>query len=371
MLHITEELPMPRVRPSLIALLGLLCLISGLVMLTFGFAQSTPPSIPAPSGLLAATFAPVLEPRPAAVSQTLDGITLSVQPRYADLNRVTLNCTVSGPPRTYPYGLFLEDFDWARLSANGVDMPSLDYGNMGSGDCGALIPSEGPVSEGAGEGVLHYDASSLKTVSDTLSLHIILPLKMDNRPFIPPVPVPTNLPGTNPPTATSAPPTEIPPPNKALTFTIELNTPIDRRCRVAQVNKTIEAADVKITLDYVSVTASETRLHIRFGGNRQVIDDGYDYAWGSLRPGADAGPIQLISECGISGTGGTDGCAFSYLGPSLLDIASNQWTIRIDELTGSAAPPPPTISGPWTYTFTIPPQSLCSSVPAPVGTHTP
>jgi hypothetical protein len=38
----------------------------------------------------AAVLGPALEPRPSAVSKTVDGITIVVQPRYADLRRVVL-----------------------------------------------------------------------------------------------------------------------------------------------------------------------------------------------------------------------------------------------------------------------------------------
>jgi hypothetical protein len=155
-----------------------------------------------------------------------------------------------------------------------------------------------------------------------------------------------------------------------LTFTFDLNMLVERRCQVAQVNETADASDVRMILGYVSVTASETRFDVSFVGTKKdaIINEFSTWsAHGSLRPGASANAIDVWSDCAISD------CAFSYVGSSLLEKNTDQWTLTIDDLISSEvmAISHPEVKDSWTFHFTMPPASICTSVPAPVGTKTP
>ncbi len=348
----------------------MMCLAVGAAVLISGLNTSAPPQ-PKATLTLTPTVVPtaarhqsnaldhVFDPRLPVVSQTLNGITLRVQTRNADLNRIILNCTVDGPPQTYPYSLGLNYINWAHLVANGQDLPSLDFGDIYLGGCsGQNMPGEFPSHYPT---TLNYDTSLLNITSDTLALHLIAPIFVDNQPSLPPVPVPTNVPGV--PTPTSAPPTQIPPPNTVLTYTLDFSVPIDKRCRVATINHTVEASGIKMELHYVSVTASETRFQVGYLGDDVSFRP---VASASLYPGPSVKPIEIQSESNVSSE-----YRFSNLQQSLLDIKSTDWTITVDNLLDDSAPPMPPTNGPWTFHFTMPLASICASVPAPVGTTTP
>jgi hypothetical protein len=221
------------------------------------------------------------------------------------------------------------------------------------------------------EGYLVYDTSVLGGVPDTLTMHLTLPMVIDNASFVPPVFVPT-VPAVTavPGMYHTATPVSTPPPNKSLTFNFDLTTQVDRRCRSAQVNDTVETANVKMTLNYVSVTASETRFDLSYEGidpNSGVINHGRWYIFGALYTDISAPPINITFECTAGNCRGPIDVA-----PSLLEEPERTWTLTVNYVSSTYdTSSSPQVSGPWQFRFDMPTKSGCTAVPTPVGTKSP
>ncbi|MGA7732389.1 MAG: hypothetical protein WCD37_14105 [Chloroflexia bacterium] len=378
---------MRRFDPTLITILILLVLACGLVT-SFLFVShlvsrndipQTPsttsptlnPILYFPTPLPVATL-PSLSPDPPAVSSTQDGITITVRPRYVDPNTLVLTYTVNGPTHSYPYSV--DDFtpDYFRqprlITDDGTELPLTNDSRYISW---FFPPSE---AYPYGEGTQVYDTSVLGTLSETIHLHYYLPLYLNNTPYWQPIPPPyaTANPGVHNTPTPIPPPTQIPPPSKPLTYTFDLITPVDRRCRLVQSPVTVEKSGVQATLNYVLVTATEARFSITYSGTVQDMPINSSWAsTGTLDTGQGTPQIQLWDDCSLGYCGNFTG--FRYRDQSLLNTPAGQWLLRVDKLNGTSGKTGgfPEVPGPWVFNIDMPTQSVCMSVPTPVGTKTP
>ncbi|HET9495309.1 MAG TPA: hypothetical protein VFR15_13855 [Chloroflexia bacterium] len=320
-----------------------------------------PPFTPAPT----ATF-------PAdniAVSQTVEGITISVAPLHADAHRVVLVARVQGPAKPYDRAF---DLAWVArgkdympsLSANGKDLPWVQGGSV-------IIPPAG--EPGDGQSVLAFDASGLEIGADTtgtvqiLSLHLSLPVYEDNEPDEyrpwPPGPVVTRAAGaTEVPTPTQLAPASRPA-SRLLPFEFSFQVPFDSERIVLQPEQTVEQNGLSITVRQVDITASEALITLHYAAlNRGAI--------GGVNPGVSAGltvpsestgeVFTLVSDPDgfMFGTETEGDIVFSYTEPSLLrktpvDIALSvsAWKMSASRIGGVPEPSP---IFDWTFRFTVP-----------------
>ena len=368
--------------PTLIGLSILAMLAAGLVASFIAFstmvsqddARLYPPSpavpVPVPvSTSSPAATGPILDPRPPAVSQTLDDITIRVQPRYADSHRIVLTYSISGPIQSYPYQVGLDTLpgNWPRLILDdGTELqPDHDGAIEGQyfvwlslpSDSGALVPTPN-------EGLLTYDTSVLGNPPDTLTLRLTMPIAVNNTPYAYPIPIPTGKPGI--PNTPTIGPTTIngPPPNKTLNYSFDLTTQVDKRCRLARPGTTVEKAGVRITLNYVSITASETRLNLSYAGtfnNNTVNNSSSWHAAGTMDTGPGTPQIPLWNNCDLRNCGSFTG--FRYRAQSLLDTPESQWLLKVDTLANDSASL--FINGPWVFKFDMPANASCTARPTP------
>ena len=370
---------MRRVDSTLIALVLLFLVAAGLVSCFFLFTMTldslrepnAPPTyVSGPSMVppfIPTAVSPALDPRPSAVSQTLEGITVNVQPRYADPSSVVLTFTVSGPVQPYPYGIGLAMYDQSHrlVLDEDIRLPLKPESRF-------ILWQMGPSGITNGnEGYLVYDTSVLNGVPETLTMHLTLPMVIDNASFVPPVFVPTAAAVTAAPgTYHTATPVSTPPPNKTLTFNFDLATQVDRRCRVAQVNETVQTANVKMTLNYVSITGSEMRFELSYVGgdpNAGFVYQGGGTISGALFTDTGAPPINILFVCEAGRCSGPIDIA-----PSLLDEPEKTWTLTVNYLSSSyGSVSGPQLAGPWQFRFDMPSKAGCTAVPTPVGTKTP
>jgi hypothetical protein len=371
---------MRRIDPTLIGLSILAMLAAGLVASFLVFssivsqddARLYPPSPAVPVPVPISTYppaatGPVLDPRPPAVSQTLDDITIRVQPRYADSHRVVLTYTISGPMQSYPYQVGLDSLpgNWPRLILDdGTELqPDRDGTPEDQYFAWLSVPSGAP-SPWPNDGLLAYDTSALSNPHDTLTMRLTMPIAVNNTPYLYPSPIATGIPGV--PNTPTIGPTTIngPPPNKTLNYTFDLTTQVDKRCRLAQPGTTVEKAGVRITLNYVSITASETRLNLSYAGtfnNNTVSNSSSWHAAGTMDTGPGTPQIPLWNNCDLRNCGSFTG--LRYRGQSLLDTPESQWLLKVDTLANDSAGL--FINGPWVFKFDMPANASCTARPTP------
>lgn len=324
------------------------------------------PVIPQPFATSpAAIFGPAFDPLPSAVTQTIDGITLSVRPRYADLHRVVLTYTISGPTQPYPYEVGLDIGIQPTLALDGTAIPPFvglgfygpPYRPWLSLPSGEVTPNEGGIS---------FDMSTLASLPPTITLHLTMPILVNNTPYIPSDPVPTLAPGAQ---STPTPLNTVGLPlNKSLLFKLDLTTRTDNLCRIAQPAATTNKSGVTMTLDAVSITASETRLYVSFSGiyNNKTINNftttGSGGGWtasGTMDTGPNTAQLSLWEACESITCPPFTG--FHYREQSLIDAPESQWLLKVDNLydeQGSTA-----IPGPWVLKFDMPAATVCASLP--------
>lgn len=331
---------------------GAIAAVFGLGLIVLGIRlTSAPPAPPTPlTPVIVGEPLPTLPPQP--IRQTIQGYTATLVPIYADANRITFTYMVDGPRRAYPYGVGVGNYGdpTPRLVArDGTDFPwrqvVSDFGLPGEFDyaTGQLVTHPAR---------LIFDGAPGPATTTTLPLHLDLPLRLSDATYFPPEPTAV--------TPIRVTPTTRPPPETfILPFAFDVVVPFDPRRREATPNQTVITSGIAITLERAIVTASETRLVLRYasvGEDTGLWEVGM--ADGSLTPGVGTIPFGV----GNPGSGFTsiepcdpDGrCAADYAAASLLNRPPN-WTLRLDHLSSSAAPAPPPVPGPWIFTFTVPP----------------
>jgi len=274
------------------------------------------------------------------LSQTVDGVTVTLEQAYADANRIVIGCTKDpdGQRRYSARHLTLTD-------AAGTVFPwTHGYGVIGGADIFKVSLPPGEKAD-----VFVFDAAAVTGAPKELDLRLVMELEEIVLPPDAPEPPPT--PGSPP----AEPPDSIvvevlqPLPVGAIVgpFTFDFSVPFIPG-RTVEVHQTVKAAGVAITLEEVVVTPSETRATLCFdppdGGNKK---------WLVITPGSG----QDLS-CGdvsqLSGTGEECHCV-TYLGA--LAGRSGTWTLTVTELVGFDLAPPyeqTRLAGPWVFHFRVP-----------------
>jgi hypothetical protein len=268
------------------------------------------------------------------LSQTVDGVTVTLERAYADANRIVVGFTIKDPngQRYDPYHhLTLTDM------AGTVFSGTIGFGVTGQSD---ILQVSLPPGEGAN--VICFDAASVEGAPAELDLRLVMEV-VEALP----------LDAFEPPPTSDSPPAE--PPmvvveEEAIVgpFTFDFSVPFIPG-RVAEVNQTIEAAGVAVRLERVVVTPSETRAYLRFDS-----PGGAEMHWTPMAmlqaPGEDG-----KSHTGYVGSYGPASYQYGFLA-SLYD-QQGEWTLTVTELVGSDLTRPGEqtwLAGPWVFRFRVP-----------------
>jgi hypothetical protein len=288
------------------------------------------------------------------VTQTIEDVTVSVQPLSADANRVVILVNTVSPSRPYRNAVSLGWNGDANASLPVLSSGGVSLQNIQSWTGGKVFESNEPVRD---EQVLYFNASNMATsgspISTTVPLSLSLPVYLNNDP--PPLlPNATTVPVVGTPLPT-------PLPSHLLSFTFQLLAPFSSDRVLVPVGQTVENSDVEFTLDRVDVTASETRLYLHFKPvNPQAPM--YEFNWATsaeLRSESDSKPEDINLQPGLDGDASCNNdsiCVFSYSSSSLLRTTPTSY-----RLTVSVWPPTAPCCGgemkplgTWVFHFTVP-----------------
>ena len=276
------------------------------------------------------------------LSQTVDGVTVTLERAYADANRTVMGFTIKGPN-----GERFEARHLTLTDAAGTVFPPWTsvYGVTGRSD---ILKVSLPPGEGAY--VVAFDAATVEGAPAELDLRLV----MEAGELV----LPPDAPSPSPTLAGSpAEPPEpmvvelLPMPEGAIVgpFTFDFSVPFIPG-RSVEVHQTVKAAGVAITLEEVVVTPSETQATLCFdppdGGSKEWLlitaGDGQDLSGGA------------VSQ--LSGTGEECHRVIS-LGAGALAGRSGTSTLTVSELVGFDLAQPyeqTRLAGPWVFRFRVP-----------------
>ncbi len=274
------------------------------------------------------------------LSQTVNGVTVTLERAYADANRIVLGLTIKDP-----HGQRYDVHRFTLTDAAGTVFPqTTGFGAAGQSDIfGIQLPP------GEEAHVLCFDAAAVEGAPAELDLR----LAVEVRELV----LPTDTPGPSITSAGSpAEPAEPmvvelePLPQGAVvgTFTFDFSVPFVAG-RVAEVNQTVEAAGVAVRLERVVVTPSETRVYLRFDPPGEV-ETGWTAIVRLKAPGdvrsrsrfyavADDAPVHV----------------YGFLAP--LYDRRGEWKLTVAELVGTELMSPYNdvrLTGPWVFRFHVP-----------------
>jgi hypothetical protein len=280
------------------------------------------------------------------LSQTVDGVTVTLERAYADANRVVIGFTVSGPEgqRYDPYRVTL-------TSAEGTVFPlTTGMGATGQSD---VLGVDLPAGEGAY--VMSFDAA---VEGEPPALDLRLAVRVE-RTTLPPD-------ATSPFLTSARPPAE--PPDSAVVeleplptpdegaivgpFTFDFSVPFNPGHSV-EVQQTAEAAGVTVRLERVVVTPSETRAILCF-----EPPAGADTVW-TLIAALNVGDGRNLFGGVVDpiGEAGKEDCHRVIYPYSLAD-RPGLWTLTVTELVGTDLSKQPSedirLAGPWVFRFRVP-----------------
>ena len=274
------------------------------------------------------------------LSQTVDGVTVTLERAYADANRIVVGFTIKDPhgQRYDAHHLTLTD------AAGTVFSGTLGYGVTGQSD---ILKVSLPPGEGAY--VLAFDAAPVEGTPAELDLRLemevaeALPLDAFE---LPPTP---DSPPAEPPDSMVV--EALPAPEEAIVgpFTFDFSVPFIPG-RVAEVNQTVEAAGVAVRLERVVVTPSETRAYLHFDS-----PGGAEMRWIPIAMLKAPGDEESQSYFAYSANDDPPIHRYGFLAP--LYERRGEWTLTVTELVGSdlARPGEQTrLAGPWVFHFRVP-----------------
>jgi hypothetical protein len=300
------------------------------------------------------------------LSQTVDGVTVTLERVYADANRIVVGFTIKSPN-----GQRYEARHLTLTDAAGTVFPgTLGYGVTGQSD---ILDVSLPPGEGAY--VLAFDAAAVEGAPEELALRLV----MDVEELV----LPPDAPGPSPTLAgTPAEPPEPmvvelePMPVGAIVgpLTFDFSVPFIPG-RTVEVQQTVEAVGIAVMLERIVVTPSETRAFLCFeppdGDSKEwtpivTLDagDGQDLSGisrqfsgtcyvlsGTLQFKAD-GSVTTVNE-----TGEEDCYCYGYGFLAPLYDQRGEWTLTVTELVGFDLAPPyeqTRLAGPWVFRFHVP-----------------
>jgi len=131
--------------------------------------------------------------------------------------------------------------------------------------------------------------------------------------------------------------------------------------RVAEVNQTVTAGGVPVTIERVVVSPSEARVYFRFPTTGTIRPEN----WTPVTHLLVGDWSSRMGEGIPNGSGALNNGTYSYSFLAGLHDRQGTWTLTIDELIGfevldstsydPTQPPPQTrIAGPWAFTFVVP-----------------
>jgi hypothetical protein len=283
-----------------------------------------------------------------ALSQTVDGITVTLERAYADANRIVIGFTLQTPgDRRYEaHRLTLTD-------AAGNSFPrTVGYGVTGQSDIykASLPPGEGAYA-------FEFDASGVVGAPEELSLRLMmelegwaLPMSTSDDPQeegplslrVAPQPPPLEQAGSMTVELEPLPVGDV----VAGPFTFDFRVPFIQGHTV-EVQQTTEAAGVAITLEKVIITPSETQATLCFVAPDKrkewllITEDGGEDRYG--------GTINRLNE-------GSEKChRLIYSGA--LPVRFGRGTLKVTELVGfdpTGAGEQTRLAGPWVFRFRMP-----------------
>lgn len=285
------------------------------------------------------------------LSQTIDGITVTLQRVYADANRIVVGYSVKGP-EYLPDNHTLGPARVTLTDAAGIVFPeSVGYGVTGQSDIlqVSLRPREGVY-------VSTFDASSVEGEPAALDLHLV----MDVETNVVPTPVPPT-PGVY---ADRGPLEPVTPVARTGPFTFDFSLPFIPG-RTLELQRTVEAAGIAVRLERVVVTPSETRAILCFDP-----PDGKSEEWLPVVTLSTAGRKAYIAGPGaeqiynLNGSAITtvgrigEGTCYRYSVLAPLDDQSGEWMLTVTELVGFDPGYKPgeqkRLAGPWVFRFRLP-----------------
>ncbi|MFP3895394.1 MAG: DUF4179 domain-containing protein [Anaerolineales bacterium] len=269
------------------------------------------------------------------LSQTVNGVTVTLERAYADANRIVVGYRVEGPKgRHYDERVTLTEDDTVFPMTTG-------FGTRGQSDIYnvSLPPGEGAY-------VLSFDASPVEGAPEELDLR----LTMELREIVPPTDTPDSSPGSSSDPAEPMVVELEPMPQEDVvgTFAFDFSVPFIPG-RVAEVNQTLEAAGVTMKLERLVVTPSETRAYLRFDPPTEV-----ETSWTSIvtlkAPGERKSREYFYAVA-------DDSPVHIYGFPASLYERRGEWTLTVAELVGTELVPPyedVRLAGPWVFRFRVP-----------------
>jgi hypothetical protein len=276
------------------------------------------------------------------LSQTLDGVTVTLERAYADANEIVVGYTVKG----------LTDQRLHVSRINLTDEQGTVFSEMaGAGVTGAsdILGVQLPPGEGAY--VTSFDASPVEGTPASLRLRLTMHLaKLVPVDQAPPTPT-TPLTEPSSSTVIVVPAMTLREEIVGGPFTFDFSVPFIPG-RTVEVQQTVEAAGVAVRLKRVVITPSETRATVCFEPS-----DGGTREW-TLIAALDAGDGQelfagMVSR--LSGDGEANCHRVTY--PAALTRRSGLWTLTVTELIGCDPTRPGEdvrLAGPWVFRFTVP-----------------
>lgn len=274
------------------------------------------------------------------LSQTVNGVTVTLQQAYADANQIVVGIGIKGPggQRYDPYSLKLSD------EAGTVFPQMMGMGVNGSSD---LLGIELPPGEGAE--VVVFDAASVGGSPATLHLR----LSVQAEKFVLPSDVsqPTIQTDSSGNVTVLVAPTPLSKTQENLVgpFTFEFTVPFIAG-QTVQVQQPVEQSGVTVNLERVIITPSQTRAEFCLESQYKEIKQ-----WaliGELKP--DGSPSISGAETRLMNNIDGKSChRVSFL--ANLAGRSGTWTMRVSELVGFDSSPGKhmRIKGPWVFRFRV------------------
>ena len=279
------------------------------------------------------------------LSQTVDGVTVTLEQGYADANRVVVGLTVTGPASQRYSPLRVELIDSA-----GVVFPRVM--GMGLSSKSELLQVELP--PGTSYHVYSFDASAGE--GDPAELDLRLAIEVEE---FEPAPTPDNPPAEPPDSKVVTVLLEpLPAPTIVGLFTFDFGLPFIPG-RTVEVQQTVEAAGVAVRLERVVVTPSETQAILCV-----ELPDGGSKEWIPIAT-LDVGDGQhLFGESrrfdgSVTNESEEESC-YRYSVWAPLDDQSGEWTLTVSELVGfdlvveQPGEEQPRLAGPWEFHFQVP-----------------
>lgn len=283
------------------------------------------------------------------LSQTVAGVTVTLERAYADANRIVIGFTMQGPDGERRY----EARELTLTDAAGTPFPrTFGFGAAGESDLfGISLPP------GEGAYLFAFDAAAVTGVPEALDLRLVMGLEERSVPpdaSAQPTPSTEELllnvaPQPAPLAQTGPEVTELeamPVGDMLGPFAFEFRVPFIAG-RTVKVQQTAEAAGITMALEKVVVTPSETQATLCF----VPPDEGKEWL---LITAGDGGDL-FGKTAGEGGKAGEECHRVVYAGN-----LARRWgtaTLTVTELVGFDLAPPhdqTRLAGPWVFHFRVP-----------------